>query len=72
MNALNPSLSMSYYICSFISGLKDDINHILKIFKPITLMQAFDKVKWQEETMFWPRITNLYQEPIFHMVWVNQ
>lgn len=46
MNALNPSLSMSYYICSFISGLKDDTNPILKIFKPTTLMQAFDKVKW--------------------------
>jgi hypothetical protein len=45
-------MSISYYICSFISELKDDINPILKIFKPTTLMQAFDKLNGKKKQCF--------------------
>jgi len=42
MSTLNLSLSESYYISSFINGLKDDIKLTLKILKP-ALIQAFDQ-----------------------------
>ena len=50
MNSLNPSLPESYYVSSFISGLREDINPMLKILRPTTLMQAFEQTKWQEES----------------------
>jgi hypothetical protein len=50
MHSLNPLLPESYYISSFISGLKEDIKPMLKILKPGTLMTAFDQAKWQEES----------------------
>lgn len=34
----NPTLQESYYISSFISGLKEDLKPMLKILKPIILM----------------------------------
>jgi hypothetical protein len=46
MYSLNPSLPESYYISSFISGLKEEIKLMLKILKPTTLIQAFDQAKW--------------------------
>jgi hypothetical protein len=42
MSALNPSLPESYYIFSFISGLKDDIKPMLKILKPLNVLMAFE------------------------------
>jgi len=44
------SLLESYYILSFISGLRKDVKPILKIHKPIILVQAFKQAKWQEES----------------------
>jgi hypothetical protein len=43
MKTLNPMLPESYYVSSFISGLKEKIK--LKILKPTTLIQAFDQAK---------------------------
>jgi hypothetical protein len=45
MHSLNSLLLESYYISSFISGLKEDIKPMLKILKPRTLMTAFDQAK---------------------------
>lgn len=42
MSALNPSLLESYYVSSFISGLKDDIKPMLKILKPLNVLMAFE------------------------------
>ena len=50
MHSLNSLLPESYYISSFISGLKEDIKPMLKILKPETLMKNFDQAKWQEES----------------------
>jgi len=50
MNSLNPSLPESYYVSSFISGLREDIKPMLKILRLTTLMQAFEQAKWQEES----------------------
>ena len=38
MHALNSSLPESYYISSFVNGLKEDIKPILKILKPVTFV----------------------------------
>ena len=45
MHALNSSLPESYYIFSFVSGLKGDIKPMLKMLKPMTLMTTFKQVK---------------------------
>lgn len=45
MSVLNLSLLESYYVSSFISGLKDDINPMLKILKPLNVLIAFEWVK---------------------------
>jgi hypothetical protein len=50
MHSLNSLLPESYYISSFISGLKEDIKPMLKILKPGTLMTTFDQAKWREES----------------------
>ena len=50
MSALNPSLAESYYVSSFISGLKEDIKPMLKILKPSNVLMAFEQARWQEES----------------------
>jgi hypothetical protein len=50
MHSLNSLLPESYYISSFISGLKEDIKPMSKILKPVTLMTTFDQAKWQKES----------------------
>lgn len=40
----------SYYISSFVSGLKEDIKPMLKILKPMALTIAFEQAKWQQES----------------------
>ncbi|XP_027150147.1 uncharacterized protein LOC113750359 [Coffea eugenioides] len=43
-----PCLTESYYISSFLSGLKEEIKSVVKIHKPATLQSAFEKARWQE------------------------
>ncbi|XP_027157202.1 uncharacterized protein LOC113758631 [Coffea eugenioides] len=43
-----PGLTESYYISSFLSGLKEEIKFVVKIHKPATLQSAFEKARWQE------------------------
>lgn len=50
MHGLNSSLPESYYISSFVSGLKEDIKPMLKILKPMALTIAFEQAKWQQES----------------------
>ena len=50
MSALNPSLAESYYVSSFISGLKEDIKPMLKILKPSNVLMAFEQARWQKES----------------------
>jgi hypothetical protein len=50
MSALNPSLTESYYVSSFISRLKEDIKPMLKILKPANVLMAFEQARWQEES----------------------
>ena len=40
-----PSLSKSYYISCFLSGLKKEIKSVVKIHKPTTLQLAFEKAR---------------------------
>nr|XP_027083907.1 uncharacterized protein LOC113706223 [Coffea arabica] len=50
----NPRLDEGYFISSFISGLKDEIKPMVKMFKPLTLSKAFEVAELQEcsiETM---------------------
>lgn len=50
IHGLSSSLPKSYYISSFVSGLKKDIKPMLKILKPMALTIAFEQAKWQEES----------------------
>jgi 5-methylcytosine-specific restriction endonuclease McrBC GTP-binding regulatory subunit McrB len=50
MSILNPSLSKSYYVSSFISGLENDNMPILKILRLTTIIYAFDQARWQEKS----------------------
>jgi len=50
MNALDPYLTESYYVSSFICGLNDDIKLMLKILKPVKVLMAFEQARWQEES----------------------
>ena len=45
MHALNFLRPESYYIPSFVSGLKEDIKPMLKILKPMALMTTFEQTK---------------------------
>lgn len=47
MAAANPYLSESYYISSFISGLKKEIKPMLRILEPQTLYNAFEQARGQ-------------------------
>ncbi|XP_071939819.1 uncharacterized protein [Coffea arabica] len=44
-----PLLSKSYYVSSFLSGLKEEIKPAVKIHMPQTLQVAFEKARWQEQ-----------------------
>ncbi|XP_071924750.1 uncharacterized protein [Coffea arabica] len=44
-----PLLSKSYYVSSFLSGLKEEIKAAVKMHMPQTLQVAFEKTRWQEQ-----------------------
>ena len=44
----NPKFDKSYFVSNFISGLKDEIKPMVKMFKPQTLLKAFEVAKLQE------------------------
>ncbi|XP_071900942.1 uncharacterized protein [Coffea arabica] len=44
-----PLLSESYYVSSFLSGLKEEIKAAVKMHMPQTLQSAFEKARWQEQ-----------------------
>nr|XP_027064416.1 uncharacterized protein LOC113690623 [Coffea arabica] len=47
----NPKLDESYFVSSFISGLKDEIKTMVKMFKPHTLPKAFEIAELQENAL---------------------
>ncbi|XP_027183811.1 uncharacterized protein LOC113782099 [Coffea eugenioides] len=47
----NPRLDELYFVSSFISGLKEDIKPMVKMFKPQTLMKAFEVAELQESSI---------------------
>nr|XP_027126124.1 uncharacterized protein LOC113742491 [Coffea arabica] len=44
----NPKLDELYFVSSFISGLKEEIRPMVKMFKPQTLSKAFEIAELQE------------------------
>ena len=44
----NPKLDKSYFVSSFVSGLKNEIKPMVKMFKLYTLTKAFEVAKLQE------------------------
>ncbi|KAL5706540.1 hypothetical protein ACHQM5_024694 [Ranunculus cassubicifolius] len=44
----NPSRTMEYFVASFISGLREDIRHIVLMFRPDTLQYAISLARLQE------------------------
>nr|XP_027067626.1 uncharacterized protein LOC113693266 [Coffea arabica] len=44
----NPKLDESYFVSSFISGLKEEVKPMVKMFKPQTLSKAFEVAELQE------------------------
>nr|XP_027071740.1 uncharacterized protein LOC113696535 [Coffea arabica] len=44
----NPKLDESYFVFSFISGLKEEIKPMVKMFRPQTLTKAFEVAELQE------------------------
>ncbi|XP_052201138.1 uncharacterized protein LOC127807380 [Diospyros lotus] len=46
----HPSLSETYFVSSFISGLKDDMRSVVKMLAPATVKQAAEKARLQELT----------------------
>lgn len=49
MIKFNPGLTESYFISSFVSGLKEEIRPLIKIFKPTSLDQGFEQAKLQKQ-----------------------
>lgn len=47
----DPRLPESYFISSFISGLKEDIKPIVKMMKPGTLLETFEIAQLQEQAL---------------------
>ena len=47
----NRNLDESYFISSFISGLKEEIKPMLRMLKPATLTEAFELSQWQEYSL---------------------
>nr|XP_027093534.1 uncharacterized protein LOC113713927 [Coffea arabica] len=43
-----PELTESYYISSFLSGLRGEIKSAVKMHRPDTLQAAFEMARWQE------------------------
>ncbi|XP_027171876.1 uncharacterized protein LOC113771497 [Coffea eugenioides] len=43
-----PELTESYYIASFLSGLKGEIKSAVKMHRPLSLQAAFEMARWQE------------------------
>ncbi|XP_026459456.1 uncharacterized protein LOC113360127 [Papaver somniferum] len=46
---MNPSLSETYFIMSFLSGLKEEIGRSVSMFHPSTLSEAFSLARLQEQ-----------------------
>lgn len=44
----NPRLDEPYFVFGFISGLKDEIKPMMKMFKPQSLPKAFEVAELQE------------------------
>ncbi|XP_026396053.1 uncharacterized protein LOC113290683 [Papaver somniferum] len=51
MLKMNPSLSETYFIMSFLSGLKDEIGKSVSMFHPQTLSDAFSLSRLQEQNL---------------------
>ena len=47
----DPHLSESYFVSSFISGIKEEIRPMVKMLKPNTLIEAFEIAEWQEQSL---------------------
>lgn len=47
----NRSLTEEYFVSSFTSGLKDEVKPMVKMFKPTTLLGAFEVVHLQEQAL---------------------
>ena len=47
----NRNLDETYFISSFISGLKEEIKPMIKMLKPATLAEAFELSQWQEYSL---------------------
>ena len=47
----DPHLSESYFVSSFISGIKEEIKPMVKMLKPTTLIEAFEIAEWQEQSL---------------------
>ncbi|XP_026443847.1 uncharacterized protein LOC113344001 [Papaver somniferum] len=69
---MNPSLSESYFVMSFLSGLKDDIGKIVSMFHPKTLADAFSLARLQEQKL---QLTNAASKPFtksFNIHYISQ
>ena len=68
----NPALSEAYFVSSFISGLKDFIQHHLQCYKPSTLSQAFWYAKRLEQANPTPKKPQfLIPNPKWQKPWVK-
>jgi len=68
----NPALSEVYFVSSFISGLKDYIQHHLQCYKPSTLSQAFWYAKRVEQANPVPKKPQFQiQNPRLQKPWVK-
>lgn len=47
----NPRLTESYFVSSFISGVKEEIKPMLRLLKPATLLEAFEIAVVQEQSL---------------------
>nr|XP_027081138.1 uncharacterized protein LOC113703854 [Coffea arabica] len=51
MMMTNRNMDETYFISSFISGLKEEIKPMIKMLKPATLAEAFELSQWQEYSL---------------------
>lgn len=64
MLLLNPTLPESYFISSFISGVKEEIKPMLRLMKPATLLEAFEIAMIQEQSVdIWNRRNKIGVKP---------
>lgn len=47
----DPRLPETYFISSFISGLREELKPAVRMMKPVTLQDAFDVAQLQEQTL---------------------